>query len=157
MSLKRLFGSDRLPRGERYHTGAMIRSIWKNVPLVLTFVVGTAGALAPSCARYFEEKLDSPVLERGLVTFRLKSPASRTVQVAADFNNWALGDAESGEVLVGLMEKDERGVWKLTIELPPGRYRYKYLLGEANWTLDPGNPRVVNDGRGGKANLLIVP
>ncbi len=135
----------------------MIGRISKCVSLFLALTAAAAGGLAPSCARYFEERLDSPVIERGAVTFHLKSPASRTVQVAADFNNWALGDAESGEVLVGLMERDESGVWELTIELPPGRYRYKYLLGESNWVLDPANPRVVDDGRGGKANLLIVP
>lgn len=129
----------------------------KSVSMLLAIVVAAVGLMAASCARYLEARLDSPVIEQGAVTFRLKSPASRTVQVAADFNNWALGDAELGEVLVGLMEKDEGGIWELTIELSPGRYRYKYLLGEANWVLDPNNPRVVDDGRGGKANLLIVP
>ena len=127
------------------------------IPLIVMLGVLALCLCAASCARYLEERLDSPVVERGNVTFRLKSPASRTVQVAADFNNWALGDGETGEVLVGLMKKGEGDVWELTVELPPGRYRYKYLLGEANWILDPVNPRVVDDGRGGKANLLIMP
>lgn len=131
--------------------------IARELSLLAALAVATACVLAPSCARYLEERLDSPVVGRGRVTFRLKSPAARTVQVAADFNNWALGDAESGEVLVGSMERDERGVWQLTLDLEPGRYRYKYLLDESSWILDPANPRVVDDGRGGKANLLIVP
>ncbi len=126
-------------------------------PVKLSFVFVGAVLFMLSCTRYLEERLDSPVIEPAGVTFRLKSPSARTVQVAGDFNNWALGDAESGEVLVGLMERKEQGVWELTIALQPGRYRYKYLVGERNWVLDPENPRIVDDGRGGKANLLIVP
>lgn len=123
----------------------------------LSFVFIGAVLFTLSCTRYLEERLDSPVIAPAGVTFRLKSPSARTVQVAGDFNNWALGDAESGEVLVGLMERKDKGVWELTIALQPGRYRYKYLVGERNWILDPENPRIVDDGRGGKANLLIVP
>jgi 1,4-alpha-glucan branching enzyme len=132
-------------------------SLRTRVRVLVLLLSAATGILGLSCARYFEERIDSPVVDNGRVTFRLRSPSSRTVQVAGDFNNWALGDAESGEVLVGSMTKGEDGVWELTMALPPGRYRYRYLLGEANWFLDPGNPRVVDDGRGGKANLLIVP
>lgn len=129
----------------------------RNSPVKLSLVIVWTVLFMFSCARYLEERLDSPVIEPAGVTFRLKSPAARTVQVAGDFNNWALGDAESGEVLVGVMERKEHGVWEVTITLQPGRYRYKYLVGERNWVLDPENPRIVDDGGGGKANLLIVP
>jgi 1,4-alpha-glucan branching enzyme len=132
----------------------LMRVRLRTLPKLLAAVTG---ALVIACAPHLEERIASPIVDGGRVTFRLKSPSSRTVQVAGDFNNWALGDAESGEVLVGSMRKGENGVWELTLTLPPGRYRYRYLLGEANWFLDPGNPRIVDDGRGGKANLLIVP
>ena len=80
------------------------------------------------------------------------------MQIAADWNNWAQGDAEQGEVLVGLMEKDDRsGIWETRITLRAGRYRYLFLVNELQWVLDPDNPRVVDDGRGGKANLVIMP
>lgn len=113
---------------------------------------------ALSCAGYLEEALDSPVIDGGEVTFRFMSRSARTVQVAGDWNNWGEGDAETGEVLVGAMLEAEReGVWELTVRLRPGRYRYRFLVDETVWALDPGNQRVTDDPKGGKANLLIVP
>jgi 1,4-alpha-glucan branching enzyme len=116
--------------------------------------------LSISCGRYLERSLGSPVVAGDTVTFRIKVPAARTVQLAGDWsrNNWGRGDAEAGEVLVGLMEKSGNdGVWELAVRLGPGRYRYRFIVDEAEWMLDPENPRIVDDGRGGKANLLIVP
>ena len=113
-----------------------------------------------SCARYIEPSIESGVIEDGSVVFRLKSPSARTVQVAGDWlgNNWGRGDAESGEVLVGLMEnKGGKGIWELSMELEPGRYRYRFVIDEIELVLDPNNPRIVDDGMGGKANLLIIP
>lgn len=121
------------------------------IPLILLL-------LGISCGRYLEDGLDSPVVDGELVTFRFKAPSARTVQIAGDFNNWAMGDAESGEVLVGLMKSGVRGgIWEVTMELEPGRYRYMFLVNEISWVLDPQNPRVVDDGMGGKANLFIMP
>jgi len=117
-------------------------------------------ALILSCGRYLEKPLDSARIEGDAVVFSVKAPSARTVQIAADWpgNNWARGDAEEGEVLVGLMDPTgEAGVWRIRVELAPGRYRYRFLINEVEWLLDPENPRVVDDGRGGKANLLIVP
>ncbi len=117
-------------------------------------------ALLPSCGKYLERSLDSARVDGDDVVFSVKAPSARTVQIAADWpgNNWARGDAEEGEVLVGLMEQTgEAGVWRIKVRLEPGRYRYRFLINEVEWLLDPQNPRVVDDGRGGKANLLIVP
>jgi 1,4-alpha-glucan branching enzyme len=116
--------------------------------------------IGASCGRLLERRVASPVVDGETVVFRLKNPSARTVQVAGDWqgNNWARGDAEGGEILVGRMEADEEGgVWELVVHLEPGRYRYRFLVNESVWILDPDNPRVVDDGRGGKANLLIVP
>jgi 1,4-alpha-glucan branching enzyme len=113
-----------------------------------------------SCGRYLARSLDSPCIDGSKVVFRMRCPSARTVQVAGDWqgNNWAEGDAEAGEVLVGLMKKvGEEGIWEATVNLPPGRYRYRFLVDESVWYLDVANPRVVDDGRGGKANLLIMP
>jgi 1,4-alpha-glucan branching enzyme len=113
-----------------------------------------------SCGRYLEKSLGSPRIDGDTVTFRIKVPSARTVQIAGDWsrNNWAHGDAEEGEVLVGLMaQTGKSGVWELAVRLGPGRYRYRFLVNETAWLLDPENPRVVDDGGGGKANLLIVP
>lgn len=128
----------------------------------LVWACAAAGfiVLAASCGRYLERSLATPRIDGDTVTFRVRVPSARTVQLAGDWprNNWARGDAEAGEVLVGLMEKTrDEGVWRLDVRLGPGRYRYRFLVNETEWLLDPENPRVVDDERGGKANLLIVP
>ena len=116
-------------------------------------------AILLSCGKYIEPSIESGVAGEDGVVFRLKSPSARTVQVAGDWpgNNWGRGDAERGEVLVGLIENmDGEGIWELSIDLEPGRYRYRFVIDEVKHVLDPNNPRVVDDGMGGKANLLIV-
>ncbi len=126
---------------------------------VILRIVAAASVLlmvAGSCS-YIDKSVESPLLKEGTVEFRYPSSSARTVQVAGDWNNWGAGDAEQGEVLVGLMEKGKRDIWSLTRELPPGRYRYYFLLNETQRILDPANPRVADDPWGGKANLLIVP
>ncbi len=113
--------------------------------------------LAVGSCSYLDKTVESPVQKEGEVLFSYPSHSARTIQVAGDWNNWGAGDAEQGEVLVGLMEKDEKGIWRLAQELPPGRYRYYFLVNETQRILDPANPRVADDPWGGKANLLIVP
>ena len=113
---------------------------------------------AASCTSYIQESIESPVLENGSVIFRVRSRSARTVQVAGDWNNWGNGDAESGEVLVGSMKAaDDDGLWELTVKLPSGRYRYRFVLNETHSMVDPANPRVTTDLWGGKASLLIMP
>jgi hypothetical protein len=136
------------PMRTRRHTAAFLG----------TFILVLA--LFLSCGKYLEESLDSARFDGNDVVFSVKAPSARTVQIAADWpgNNWARGDAEEGEVLVGLMERSaEAGVWQIRVRLAPGRYRYRFLINEVEWLLDPENPRVVDDGRGGTANLLVVP
>ena len=124
-------------------------------------IIGMLGLAlaAASCGTLLEKAVRSPIIESGAVTFRLRAPSARTVQLAGDWpeNNWAAGDADAGEILVGLMEKGKEDVWAITLRLEPGRYRYRFLIDETRWTLDPENPRIVDDGKGGKANLVIVP
>lgn len=121
----------------------------------MLLVLACAGVI--SCS-HLEKKVDSPEIDDSTLILRFKNQSARTVQIAADWNNWAQGDAEQGEVLVGLMEKDDRsGIWETRITLRAGRYRYLFLVNELQWVLDPDNPRVVDDGRGGKANLVIMP
>jgi 1,4-alpha-glucan branching enzyme len=127
-----------------------------SVILIISAVAAALLMAAGSCS-YIDKSVESPLLKEGTVEFRYPSSAAKTVQVAGDWNNWGAGDAEQGEVLVGLMEKGTRDIWSVSQDLPPGRYRYYFLLNETQRILDPANPRVTDDPWGGKANLLIVP
>jgi len=119
--------------------------------------IAIAAAAVSQLTGCIEKAVRSPEYSDGTVTFRFFTGAARTVQVAGDWNDWGAGDAEQGEVLVGLMERGEGGVWSRTIELESGRYRYYFIINESRRALDPANPRTTEDPRGGKANLLVVP
>jgi len=116
-----------------------------------------AAALAQLSCAALDKAIESPRIDGDTVVFRYLSPSARTVQVAGEWNNWSAGDAGQGEVLVGLMERDERGLWTIAVELPPGRHRYWFVINETGRVLDPANPRVTEDPWGGKASLCIVP
>ncbi len=75
------------------------------------------------------------------VLFRFYEPDAQIVYLAGTFNNWAP---------TGLpMNKDEKGVWSVTIKLIPGNYQYKFVIEGSRWKEDPTNPAKVDDGFGG--------
>ncbi|WP_062352225.1 alpha-amylase family glycosyl hydrolase [Bacillus kwashiorkori] len=83
------------------------------------------------------EKAESPLVkENGEVTFRYIGEADR-VRVAGSFTSWQDNALE--------MEKNDEGVWQLTVQLTPGTYEYKFILGENNWITDPGNNNKAGD------------
>jgi 1,4-alpha-glucan branching enzyme len=54
-----------------------------------------------------------------MVEFTFRGPEAKEVFLAGEFNNW---DTRSLP-----MKKDKKGVWKMKIKLPPGRYEYKFF------------------------------
>jgi len=53
------------------------------------------------------------------VEFTFNAPDAKEVFLAGEFNHW---DTQSLP-----MKKDKKGVWKMKIKLPPGRYEYKFF------------------------------
>ena len=80
------------------------------------------------------------------VVFTVEAPNAAQVQVAGDFNDWK---AASGE-----MEPAGR-VWKRTLKLAPGRYRYRYVI-DGQWCRDPRNAAVEPSPFGGDDSLLVL-
>ncbi len=62
------------------------------------------------------------------VLFIYEDPGAKHVFVAGSFNGWSK---------TPMMEED--GVWKTVIEIPPGRYEYKFVV-DNKWIPDPDNP-----------------
>ncbi len=63
--------------------------------------------------------------------FQLKGfQNARNVYLAGSFNNWVPDDIK--------MEKSANG-WKITLDLSPGIYEYKFIVDE-EWMDDPSNP-----------------
>ena len=67
-----------------------------------------------------------------------------SVHIAGTFNDWAPTIAQGGWAL----EKNDQGVWMSRRPLPPGVHRYKFVLNESEWLIDPANPNTEDDGRG---------
>ncbi len=64
------------------------------------------------------------------VVFTYVDENAGSVAIAGEFNNWNTGAT--------LMEKKE-GVWTVTVELPPGKHEYKFVV-DGQWMADPDNP-----------------
>jgi hypothetical protein len=54
------------------------------------------------------------------------------------------------------MSSDEKGVWKVYVALPPGRYQYKFVIDQVRWEKDPNNPDVAQEG-GFENSFVVVP
>jgi len=120
--------------------------------LVLALCWNSACLPRPSSPR-------SPEIAAGTVTFRYRDPSAQVVQVAG---SWATNLALRGRdwtsgTRVGLMERDEEGLWTLQLDLGPGRYEYLFLVDGRIWMLDPSNPQRVADDQGSFVSLLVVP
>ena len=82
------------------------------------------------------------------VRFTLSAPEAGSVAITGSFNRWdPRGQALSGP--------DDRGVWSITLTLPPGRYEYAFIINGTTWTADPGSV-AVDDGFGGQNSVIEV-
>jgi hypothetical protein len=69
-----------------------------------------------------------------LTQFVLVAPAATSVAVVGDFNDWNVSAPTP------LMREAGDGVWWVTLPLPPGRYRYAYIVDGGTWRSDPDAP-----------------
>ena len=67
------------------------------------------------------------------VTFSLKAPEARSVELAGDFNLW-----QPQKFL--LKRGKPKGQWELTVPLAAGQYLYLFKV-DGQWKLDPANAR----------------
>lgn len=65
-------------------------------------------------------------LEKG-VLFEYYAPRATSVQLAGTFNEWNLSNCP--------LKKEEGGWWRVTVNLVPGRYEYRYLV-DGSWEND---------------------
>jgi 1,4-alpha-glucan branching enzyme len=62
------------------------------------------------------------------VNFSLLAPQAERVLIAGEFNNW--------NTMSHPMEKDKKGVWKISLDLEPGMYQYRFFV-DGEWQSDP--------------------
>jgi hypothetical protein len=88
----------------------------------------------------------APALTSEGVMFTIEAPGAERVQLAGDFNDWTL-DGNEMEAM--------GGVWKKVVKLPPGRYRYRYVV-DGRWRNDPLNAAVEPSPYGGDDSVLVM-
>ena len=82
------------------------------------------------------------------VTFRHRPDvAVNSVHLAGSFNQW--------DTSATPMENDD-GVWEVTVDLPPGRHQYKFVLDGGEWVTDDWATEFADDGFGGQNAVVVV-
>ncbi|HBR14133.1 MAG TPA: glycoside hydrolase [Candidatus Omnitrophica bacterium] len=68
------------------------------------------------------------------IYFELAAPAAKKVALTGNFKAWDVNGIP--------MKKDKDGLWRVGVELAPGRYEYKFIVDQQWWT-DPANKQTV--------------
>ena len=86
------------------------------------------------------EKTASPKTSQTLkVTFALLEPHAQRVAVSGQFNGWSTDTT--------FLKKQNDGLWKTTLALPPGRHEYKFVV-DGQWIPDPNAQQQAFNGHG---------
>lgn len=86
--------------------------------------------------------------EKQDVIFKVKAPFASEVVLLGDFNDWKAG--------VHPLKKDCQGLWKVTLQLTPGRYEYKLLV-DGKWWEGLAGKQGIRNPYGTLNRLLVVP
>jgi chromosome partitioning protein len=108
--------------------------------------VALNAAVTRTSARHRRAGSPFPVVTRQEVTFTIEAPGAEHVLLAGDFNEWTLDGSEMDPI---------GGVWTKVIKLPPGRYRYRYVV-DGRWQNDPSNTAVEPNPYGGHDSILVL-
>ncbi|MBI3551508.1 MAG: isoamylase early set domain-containing protein [Elusimicrobia bacterium] len=144
-------------------------AFWIMVSAALLIVCVPSAVLLDAVRRYerflegFEASPLRPVRMRGtphregrgadveskleFVDFRLSSPKAAKVSLVGDFNAWKAGTLP--------MAKMPGGSWELTLPLPPGRYRYRFVVDDEE-ILDPEG-KETDEVSGKSASVRMIP
>jgi Glycogen recognition site of AMP-activated protein kinase len=123
-----------------------VRSLFKGIPrywrAVLVGVLLFLGAGWHACGTVPR----GPEREEVLVSF-VFSGRHDSVCLSGDFNGW------SSESHCLQRKGDE---WSIQLALPPGSYRYGFVIDKWDWACDPDAPIQEDDGFGKKNSLLLI-
>jgi 1,4-alpha-glucan branching enzyme len=61
-------------------------------------------------------------------SFSFVPPTAMTVQLLGDFTQWQQNPIN--------LKKREDGIWRTTVELPPGEHHYRFMV-DGHWRDDP--------------------
>jgi len=81
------------------------------------------------------------------IQFVFSAPEAQNVSLVGDFNNW--------DTLVTPMKKDKKGIWKVTVDLKPAKYEYRFFV-DGKWANDPSCTECVPNDLGSANCVKIV-
>ena len=84
-----------------------------------------------------------------VVQFVLAAPEAAQVSLVGDFNDWNPRATPLRPVADG-------GVWTVTVPLPPGRYRYAFVVDGVRWLADPSAPAAITENFGSPSSAITV-
>jgi chromosome partitioning protein len=82
------------------------------------------------------------------VVFAARFENARRVLIAGDFNGWV-------PISTPMQTSGAPGLWRTTLPLPPGRYRYRFVV-DGKWVTDPNNQYVEANQFGELNNVVEV-
>jgi len=123
---------------------------WLALPVAALILVAAGLALrgvpnAPPPPSTASRAVEPPRVQ---VELELAKASARTVSVAGDFNEWQADGSR--------LTKGRDGVWRIRLELPPGRYQYVFVIDGEQWIADPQASTVVDSGFSGTNSVLDV-
>ena len=77
----------------------------------------------------------------------LAASRANQVQVAGDFTGWEQSPSD--------LKKQKDGIWKITLNLEPGRYEYRFIV-DGDWQDDPSCETKAPNAFGSENCVLIV-
>lgn len=81
------------------------------------------------------------------INFELRAPQAKKVALAGNFNSWK-------ETKL-LLKKNDSGLWKIEVDLKPGRYEYKFVV-DGQWITDPANANTAINAYGSANSIKEV-
>ena len=82
------------------------------------------------------------------VIFSARFDRARKVLIAGDFNNWS-------PMSTPMINRGRSGEFYMGLPLPPGRYRYRFVV-DGKWMTDPNNKYVEVNQFGELNNVIEV-
>ena len=104
----------------------------------------SAGAVSVALVAILVSQQGAPP---GRITFDLEAGSATGVSLVGDFNDW-----DSNKVRLEPAGDDR---WKVTLDLPPGRYRFAYVTDSGEWLAD-GDLAPALDDFGRPTSVLTV-
>jgi hypothetical protein len=98
----------------------------------------------PLASRALVESFVVEPVKPGFVTFKVRAPAARRIDLNADFTGWAP---------LALTQAD--GVWSVAVPLKSGTYQLNIRVDGDKWVVPPGL-LAMKDEFGGSVGLLII-